>query len=209
MTLPIFYSFRRCPYAMRARLALNYSGIELEHREILLKNKPAAMLAASPKGTVPVLVLADGRVLEESLDIMLWALENSDKDHWYQGLNIEDQQKIDQWISDNDEQFKPWLDKYKYSVGYPEHPESYYREQAETFLERLNQRLSDHTFLLGTNESLADNALFPFIRQFANVDRAWFDQADYPHLQRWLSHFLESPRFIEIMKKWPLWENCT
>jgi len=203
---PILYSFRRCPYAMRARLAIHYSGIEIEHREILLKDKPAAMLEASPKGTVPVVVLPNGTVIDESRDVMMWALQQHDPQTWYHGLTEEQQADINDWIDRNDNDFKPWLDKYKYSVGYPEHSEAYYREQCEAFLKQLNEQLSNSAYLMGDSESLADNAIFPFVRQCAFVDKSWFDAAPYPHLQRWLQQFLKSARFEDIMHKHPLWQ---
>jgi len=204
---PILYSFRRCPYAMRARMAIDYSDVEYQHREILLKNKPAAMLEASAKGTVPVVVLASGEVIDESRDVMMWALQQRDQQQWYFGLSSGQQRDIEQWIDRNDDHFKPWLDKYKYSVGYPEHPVEYYRQQAENFLAQLDQALDSQAFILGDKETLADNALFPFIRQFAHVDKAWFDSSEYTNLQQWLERFLNSDRFVRIMKKYPLWQE--
>lgn len=203
---PILYSFRRCPYAMRARMAIDYSDVEYQHREILLKDKPAAMLEASAKGTVPVVVLGSGEVIDESRDVMMWALQQCDQQQWYFGLSPEQQSDIEQWIDRNDNHFKPWLDKYKYSVGYPEHPVEYYRQQAECFLALLDQALDSQAFILGDKETLADNALFPFIRQFAYVDKAWFDNSEYTNLQQWLEHFLNSDRFIRIMEKYSLWQ---
>jgi len=204
---PILYSFRRCPYAMRARMAIDYSDVEYQHREILLKNKPAAMLEASAKGTVPVVVLASGEVIDESRDVMMWALQQRDQQQWYFGLSSEQQSDIEQWIDRNDDHFKPWLDKYKYSVGYPEHPVEYYRQQAENFLAQLDQALDSQAFILGDRETLADNALFPFVRQFAYVDKAWFDNSQYTNLQRWLEYFLSSDRFVRIMGKYSLWQE--
>jgi glutathione S-transferase len=205
--LPILYSFRRCPYAMRARMALDYSEIQYQHREILLKDKPAAMLEASAKGTVPVVVLASGEVLDESRDVMMWALRQCDRQQWYVALSTEQQHEIDRWIDRNDNHFKPWLDKYKYSVGYPEHPAEYYRQQAEGFLAELNQTLESQPFLLGERESLADNALFPFVRQFAYVDKVWFDASQYTNLQQWLEGFLGGERFARVMEKHVLWRS--
>ncbi|MGH1373404.1 MAG: glutathione S-transferase [Cellvibrionaceae bacterium] len=203
----VLYSFRRCPYAMRARMALDYSAITLEHREILLKNKPAAMLAASPKGTVPVLILDSGEVIDESRDVMMWALNQSDPQRWYQHRSSDDQRQIELWINRNDDDFKPWLDKYKYSVGYPEHSETYYRQQAEEFIADLERTLSGQRYLLGEEPTLADNAVFPFVRQFAHVDKAWFDASAYTAVQAWLDLFLNSERFSRIMKKHPLWQE--
>lgn len=186
-------------------MAIDYSGCEVEHREILLKSKPAAMLQASPKGTVPVLVLPDGTVIDESREVMMWALQQHDSQRWYYGLTDEQQAGINEWIDRNDNDFKPWLDKYKYCVGYPEHSEEYYREQSEVFLNQLNKQLSKSACLMGDSESLADNAIFPFVRQCAFVNKDWFDASPYPHLQRWLQHFLGSVRFQTIMHKHPLW----
>lgn len=207
---PALYSFRRCPYAMRARMAIDYSSASIEHREILLKEKPKSMLVASAKGTVPVLVIDEGTpqqvVIDESREIMMWAIQQHDPQHWYAGLAPQVQVKINQWIDTNDGEFKPWLDRYKYSVGYPEHSEQYYRTQCEVFLSALNNALEGSCFLLGAQECLADNAIFPFVRQFAFVDKDWFDRAPYPSLQRWLDAFLASKRFNRVMIKHPLWQ---
>ena len=197
--LPILYTFRRCPYAMRARLAITYAGIEVEHREILLKAKPQAMLNVSPKGTVPVLVLEGGQVIDESLDIMLWALQQHDPKDW-----LSHQAQALTLIDINDNTFKPWLDKYKYAERFPEHSKAYYRKQGETFLQTLETLLAQHTFLHASQPSLADYAIFPFIRQFAFVDKTWFEQT-YPKLQAWLSQHLQSSLFEKIMAKQPLW----
>ena len=199
--LPVFYSFRRCPYAMRARLAIAVSGVDVEHREILLKNKPAAMLEASPKGTVPVLMLSDGRVIDESFEIMEWALAINDSENW---LAVSEQAQA--LIQENDQVFKKHLDQYKYADRFPEHPQSHYRELGEGFLNKLEQRLQNQPFLMGSRFTLADAAIAPFIRQFAHVDRDWFFSSEYKALQAWLNRFLESELFINIMKKHPVWE---
>nr|WP_062268227.1 glutathione S-transferase [Endozoicomonas arenosclerae] len=204
MNTPILYSFRRCPYAMRARLALTYSGSELEHREILLKNKPQAMLEASPKGTVPVLVLPEGKVIDESLDIMLWALAVNDPQNWLPESS-EDKSAIMALIKKNDFEFKSQLDRYKYADRHPEHPMEYYRSQGELFLEQLDSLLSNQDYLMGDKLTLADMAIAPFIRQFAHVDRDWFYSTRYENLQQWLKAFLESKLFIQIMIKHPVW----
>jgi glutathione S-transferase len=201
--LPIFYSFRRCPYAMRARLAIAYSGVMVELREIELKNKPEAMLTASPKATVPVLVLEDGRVIDESFDIMRWALQQNDPDNWLAGLNRDD---IKQLIACNDGEFKQSLDRYKYADRYPEFPESHYRQQGEVFLSILEQRLNQTDYLTGANFGLTDAAILPFIRQFAAVDSDWFNQAAYPKTRLWLQQFVGSSLFTTIMSKYPAWE---
>jgi glutathione S-transferase len=195
--LALLYSYRRCPYAMRARMALSYAGIAYQVQEISLKNKPAGLLAVSPKGTVPVLVLPDGRVLEQSLDIMHWALQQHDPAQWL-GIDHVNSQAL---ISENDGAFKQALDKYKYASRFPEQSAASYRSQAEVFLCKLELALQDQPFLSGTHLSLTDVAIFPFIRQFAAVDANWFAQAAYPKLQAWLQARLESSLFKGIMTK--------
>jgi glutathione S-transferase len=164
---PILYSFRRCPYAMRARMALQYAGIMYEQREILLKDKPQSMLDYSAKGTVPVFIVS-GEVIDESLDIMFWALAQQDKDDW-----LENNKQLD-LIKCCDKEFKPQLDKYKYSDRH-ELSESEYRNQALWFLHQLNQQLLNSKYLFSDNISMADIAIFPFIRQFSYVDIVWFE----------------------------------
>ena len=197
MSAHLLYSFRRCPYAMRARMALRYSGVPLNTIEVSLKAKPADMLLASPKGTVPVLVCADGRVIEQSLDIMRWALACNDPDNWLQSGNP----LIEQLLDENDRIFKVQLDRYKYAIRYPEYPMEHYRAQGQSFLLRLETLLSHSPYLAGDTLSLADVALAPFVRQFAHVDRDWFTQAPYPHLRAWLERFLASELFTSVMGK--------
>lgn len=196
---PLLYSFRRCPYAIRARLALLFSDTDSRVCEVSLKNKPEEMLAISPKGTVPVLQLADGSVIEESLDIVLWALKRNDPQAL---LPRGDQLKVElALISVNDGEFKHWLDRYKYADRHPEQTAEAYRNHGEVYLQRLDDQLKDAAYLTGTKPSLADIAILPFIRQFAHVDRDWFYGADYPHLQEWLQRWLASPEFQHVMKK--------
>jgi glutathione S-transferase len=195
--LALLYSYRRCPYAMRARMALSYAGIAYQLHDISLKDKPAGLLAVSPKGTVPVLVLPDGRVLEQSLDIMHWALQQHDPSRW---LDI-DRDNSQALISENDGAFKQALDKYKYASRFPEQSAASYRSQAEVFLCKLEQALQERPFLSGAHLSLTDVAIFPFIRQFAAVDANWFAQAAYPKLQAWLQARLESSLFLGVMAK--------
>lgn len=202
--LPILYSYRRCPYAMRARMALKYAGIAVEIREIVLRDKPRAMLEASPKATVPVLVLQDGgqgeqTVLEQSLDIMYWALRQKDTDGW---LDVESTM-TQQLILENDGSFKQALDKYKYAIRFPEQSAIVYRLQGEVFLQKLEMLLNQSNFLLRDQLSLADIAIFPFIRQFAGVDSASFDAAPYPKLKVWLQCLVESELFLSVMEKQP------
>ena len=199
----VLYSFRRCPYAIRARLALNYAQINVELREVELKNKPPQMLAVSPKGTVPVLLTSHDDIIEESLEIMYWALAQHDPEKW---LHENKQIEIKALISKNDGEFKYYLDRYKYADRFPEFSEKFYRQKGEVFLMELEQLLNKHKFLQKDTLSLADMAIFPFIRQFANVDSHWFAQANYPKLQRWLQSLLDSELFIGVMEKVPQWD---
>ena len=190
------YSFRRCPYAMRARMALRYCGVPVEIIEVSLKAKPAEMLAISPKGTVPVLD-ADGRVIDESLEIMRWALAQNDPQDWL----LSGDARVAELIEANDQVFKVHLNRYKYAERYPEQPMEVYRAEGEMFLRRLEELLEGRDYLLTDHPSLADSALLPFVRQFAHVDREWFAQTPYVRLQAWLQRFLESELFTSIMKK--------
>lgn len=201
---PILYSFRRCPYAMRARLALHASSIVVEVREVSLRNKPENMLIASPKGSVPVLVLYDGQVIDESWDIMQWALRQHDPGNWL-GEKDTCLEAAKPLLHENDTTFKNALDRYKYFERYPEHAQKFYRAQGEVFLQRLENRLNSNKYLLSDTLSIADAAIFPFIRQFAEVDQNWFAQPCYSSLQRWLKYFLDSKEFAAVMKKYPVW----
>lgn len=203
-SLPVLYSFRRCPYAMRARLAIRYSNLQVELREVDLKHKPPEMLLASPKATVPVLILNDHSVLDESLNIMHWSLQQRDTKNWLQ-KNL--QSEIEQLIQQNDLSFKTDLDHYKYADRFPQHTPEHYRQQGEVFLKQLEQRLKKHAFLIHETVTLADVALFPFIRQFAYVDIKWFETSAYTNLRRWLSYWLESDLFLSIMHKHPNWSS--
>jgi glutathione S-transferase len=194
------YSFRRCPYAMRARMALRYSGVAVDIVEVSLKAKPAEMLALSSKGTVPVLSV-DGQVIDESLAIMRWALARHDPQDWLLKDDPQAQQAIADLIDENDRVFKVHLNRYKYAERYPEQPMTFYRAEGEVFLRRLDELLEGRDYLLAQHPSLADVALMPFVRQFAHVDREWFAQTPYQRLQAWLQRFLESELFTSIMKK--------
>jgi len=198
--LPVLYSFRRCPYAMRARMALAAAGIPVRLREVLLKDKPPALFAASAKATVPVLVLGDGTVLEESLEIMEWALEQNDPLHWaVNPITSSD------WIASCDGDFKYWLDRYKYADRYPEHAAEQYRNSAESFIQRLESTLTTSAWVAGPQPTIADIALFPFVRQFAAVDAAWWQATPYALTRRWLDHWVDSDLFTVVMKKYPRW----
>ncbi|AQT94716.1 glutathione S-transferase [Pseudomonas azotoformans] len=192
----LLYSFRRCPYAMRARLALRYAGVPVRIVEVSLKAKPAEMLALSPKGTVPVLSV-EGEVIDESLAIMQWALARHDPDDWL----LQGDPAVLALIAENDQGFKYHLDRYKYAERYPQFPMEHYRAEGEMFLQKLEGLLAHRAYLLADHPSLADMALAPFVRQFAHVDRDWFASAPYPGLQRWLGAFLQSPLFIGVMAK--------
>ena len=194
------YSFRRCPYAMRARMALRYSGVAVNIVEVSLKTKPAEMLALSSKGTVPVLSV-DGQVIDESLAIMHWALAQNDPQDWLLKDDPDGQQLIAWLIEENDQTFKVHLNRYKYAERYPEQPMTVYRTEGEVFLRRLDELLQGRDYLLADHPSLADVALMPFVRQFAHVDREWFGQTPYYRLQAWLQRFLESELFIGVMRK--------
>ncbi len=203
-SLPRLYSFRRCPYAMRARLGLIFAELPVELREITLKNKPEQMLAISPKGTVPVLQLADGTVIEESAEIMMWALEQNDP----QGLldrNVVSQANA--LIAQNDNEFKQWLDRYKYADRHPEMTQIEYRQKGEIFLQDLEALLTKNTYLLGNSVTVADIGIMPFVRQFAHVDRDVFYELHYPKLQLWLQHWLEHPLFVQAMTKFQPWQE--
>ncbi len=189
---------------MRARMALIPAEVDLEHREILLKNKPPSLLEASPKATVPVLVLEDGTVLDQSLDIMRWAVLQNDPFNWLgeeQIYLIQAQPLIDRC----DGEFKLALDQYKYADRHPLAAEVY-REQGMAFLNDLDQRLNEHRYLLANQITIADIAIMPFIRQFANVDREWFDRSGVDRLVAWLDTLLDSALFEQAMQKHPLWE---
>lgn len=201
MSRPILYSFRRCPYAMRARLAIRASGQEVELREIVLRDKAPEFLAASPKGTVPVLVPPDGTVIEESREIMDWALDLADPDH----LATSDPALLT-LVERADSEFKSHLDRYKYAVRYDGVDPVEERTKASIFLHDLDALLGQNRYLGGATQAQVDLAIAPFVRQFANVDRAWFDAQDWPHLLRWLQDFLDSAAFAAIMTKYPKWQ---
>lgn len=185
---------------MRARMAVRYAGCAVEIVEVSLKAKPAEMLERSPKGTVPVLVL-DDQVLEQSLDIMRWALAQHDPDDWLMADDKDAQLLIADLIARNDGEFKTSLDRYKYAVRYPEFSQVEYRQRGEVFLSELEDRLGSQRFLVTDRLTLADIALAPFVRQFCFVDPDWFWQSPYPRLREWLQVFLESKIFLQVMSK--------
>lgn len=196
------YSFRRCPYAMRARMALAASGLTVRVREIILREKPPEMLVASPKGSVPVLVLTDGRVIDESLDIMYWALAQNDPDGWLSA----DADEVADLIGQNDGPFKYALDRYKYAERY-QSDAAEHRAAGLEILEGFAQRLTVRGGqLMGASPTLADIAIFPFVRQFAATDKAFWTASAPASLQAWLSGHATSARFAAIMARFPLWK---
>lgn len=208
MTLPVLYSFRRCPYAMRARLAIQSAGLQCRLREVVLRDKPQEMLDASPKATVPVLVLQNGAVIDESLDVMLHALGQNDPEGWLSPDEGSRAEMLD-LIAACDGPFKHHLDRYKYANRYEDEGavSEDHRKAGSAFLETLNSRLSSRAQLFGERVSLADMAVIPFIRQFANTDRTWFDASPYPDLKAWLAAHLASSRFKSIMPKFDQWKT--
>jgi glutathione S-transferase len=197
---PILYTFRRCPYAMRARMAIYAARIPVHQIEVSLKNKPQSLIDYSPKATVPVIVTPNGEVIEESRDIMLWALHQSDPDNWLLQNDELKQQQMMQLIDNCDTEFKPLLDRYKYFDRYPENSQIEYRHQAEVFLQKIENRLSIHAFLMDANMRFADVAIFPFVRQFVGVDKIWFTASSYKNLQRWLDACINTALFKSIME---------
>lgn len=209
--LPVLYSFRRCPYAIRARLALAVSGQHCELREIVLKNKAPEMLAASPKATVPVLVMPDGDVIDQSLDIMLWALRQHDPERWLapQHGTFQAMQTL---IAANDGSFKHYLDRYKYPNRYAQEQggdaaefSEIHRASGALWLMGLEVQLTQHAWLFGPMASWADMAVLPFVRQFAHTDAAWFEAQAWPRLRGWLMYWEASPLFQSVMQKYPSW----
>jgi len=215
MTTPILYSFRRCPYAMRARMALKVSGETVHLREILLRDKPEEMIEASEKATVPVLQLDDGTVIDESLAVMRWALERGDPEGWL----APETGTLDEMIAliaENDGDFKHHLDRYKYSTRYEDtdreggHPKNFkleHRDAGEKFLHKLDARLQETPFLFGEKRTIADIAIFPFVRQFRIADEKWFDAQDFTALQKWLAGLMASSLFEGVMQKYDLWKE--
>lgn len=199
-SVPVLYSFRRCPYAMRARIALLYSGHTVEIREVVLSDKPSSLLEYSNKATVPVLVLPDGSVIDESLDIMIWSLRLSDPEGW---LAPDSNPLIERF----DHGFKGHLDRYKYSNRYEGAESELERQLALEYLIEIESLLQANKYLMGENLTLADVAVAPFIRQFANTDRTWFEDQKIPGVQRWLKGFLESELFISCMTKYSKWHE--
>ena len=201
---PCLYSFRRCPYAMRARLGILFAELQVELREITLKNKPPQMLAISPKGTVPVLQLLDGTVIEERREIMIWALAQQDPQGLLHDAALHEANVL---IDKNDNEFKHWLDRYKYADRHLEMSQTEYRQKGEVFLQLLEELLTKNSYLLGKGITLADIGIMPFVRQFAHVNRDVFYNLPYPNLQRWLQDWLQHPLFLQAMTKFQPWQD--
>ena len=202
---PILYSFRRCPYAMRARFAIRASDITVEIREIKLQNKPEEFLKLSPKGTVPVLITNSHEILDESLDIMNWALKKKDSRNWLAEGNL-NQNEVENSLKILELEFKQNLDKYKYPTRYKNVDKNFYRDKNLIFLNKLNNLLKTNKALNCSHLSLIDYAIFPFVRQFRNVDEKWFDALNFNFVKDWLYQIIDSEDFLSIMKKYKLWE---
>lgn len=208
MTLPLLYSLQHCPYAMRARMGILMAEQQVVLRAIKTKNKPPHLLQISPKGTVPVLLLPNNHVIDESLEIMLWALKQNDPHnllHAHDPLALARMLKL---INLNDTQFKPVLEKYKFYARTKDMAQIYYQQACEEFIKQFEAKLTAHKYLMGDDKSLADYALLPFIRQFARVDKHWYLQSEYSHVRAWLNEFLHAPMFTKVMTKYDLWMDC-
>ena len=201
MQKPLLFTYRRCPYAMRARMALIIAGIDFDAHEVSLRDKPAEMLELSPKGSVPVMLHPDGRVLEQSWDIMQWAMAEKDPDGWWARAQTPENFE---WLARNNGEFKFHLDRYKYPERYENSNRNSHREASlQTFLQPLNDRLERMNYLGGKQPCATDIAIFPFVRQFASVEPNWFSQQEMSSLQRWLANWISSDLFIHCMHKLP------
>lgn len=216
--LPILYSLQHCPYAMRARLGILLAQQSVLIRAVVTKNKPPEMLAISPKGTVPVLIINHAEcsevqhqkatIIDESIDIMLWALTLNDPKNL---LRAEDPRQLEsmlELIKKNDKQFKPKLEVYKMAKRFHKESEVKDRQSCESFIAELETKLERSHYLMGDQASLADYALLPFVRQFARVDRKWYLQSPYPKCRDWLNRLLQMPLYTKAMAKYPLWLEC-
>lgn len=202
--LPILYSFRRCPWAMRARIAMHYSGIQCEIREVKLREKPAAFLAIAPKATVPTLVLADGQIIDESIEIIHYALGCHDPDRWRDA----DVAEVDHFLAIAEGDFMKGVQRYKYHERFPEQSAEENRKLCEVLLiTELEKRLGKHEFLLGHKPSVADVGIFPLIRQFAAVDNAWWQSSPYDNTKAWLTSWMENPHYIGAMQQYTPWKE--
>ncbi len=205
MPLPILYSLRQCPYAMRARMGLLLAKQSVILRDIVMKNIPTQMLAASPKGKVPVLVFNDSSVIDESLDIMLWALKQNDPNNLLYKHEPDALENMLSLISRNDNEFVDALKKYKAAARYHDNNIESARNQCESFISHLEENLTNHHYIMGESLSLVDYAILPFIRQFSRVDRKWYTHAPYPKLRQWLEKHYQDPIFAKTMTQYSQW----
>ena len=208
MKLPILYSLQHCPYAMRARFGLLMAQQDVMLRAIVMKNKPQEMLALSPKGTVPVLILADETIVDESLDIMIWALQQNDPEDLLHKDSPDDLATMVELIRRNDKEFKPQLEIYKKSKRFRTGTEIEERKKCEIFIAELEQMLAEEArggHFIGHKPGLIDYALLPFVRQFSRVNKAWFREAPYPRLLAWVEDQMQSRLYAKAMAKYPLW----
>ncbi|MEZ8037315.1 glutathione S-transferase [Vibrio crassostreae] len=205
--LPILYSLRRCPYAMRGRMGIALSQQKVLLREVITKDKPSELLASSPKGTVPVLVLPNGQVIEQSLDVMNWALQQNDPQDLLRSSEPILSEQVQQLIKTNDEEFISYLEKYRASVRYRNIDVEQRRQACETFISQLEARLTDQPYFFGETPSLADFAVMPFVSQFVRVEKKWFVKSEYQNVGRWLRAHLESKLYTQVMKQYPLWNE--
>jgi glutathione S-transferase len=207
MSVPILYSLQHCPFAMRARMGILMARQEVLLRAVVTKDKPREMLAISPKGTVPILIFEDGTVIDESLDIMIWALKKNDPEDLLYKAQPELFSQIMSLIDTGDTEFRKDLSLYKHGSRYHQPEENELRSKCELFIKQLESRLEVNSFLFGNKLSIADLAVLPNVRQFINVDRKWFRQTDYPHLKKWLETLLQSLLFTKAMRKYELWNE--
>ena len=208
MPQPILYSLQHCPYAMRARMGLLMAKQDVLLRAIVTKDKPEDMLAFSPKGTVPVLILTDGSIIDESLDIMIWALKKNDPDDLLISSRPDILAEMLRFIHEWDDELKPTLSAYKHAKRFHIDTEIHLRDQCEVFMKELESRLQKQKYFFGDKLSMADLAILPFVRQFVNVDKRWFRDAGYSRLSLWLAQRLQSLLFTKTMRKYPLWVEC-
>ncbi|MDD1793301.1 glutathione S-transferase [Enterovibrio sp. ZSDZ42] len=207
MTVPILYSLRQCPYAMRSRLAILHAGQAVILRDIDMNNKPDDMLAISPKGTVPVLDLGDGTVIDESLDVMIWALTQSDPNNLLYSHDSEQLPAMRELIQRHDVEFVGALQRYRAASRYHDNNKTECRDKCCEWLAPIEQKLSEHAYIMGEQPSLVDYAMLPFIRQFSRVDKRWYAQAPFPRLRAWLINHYNDPTFSKVMVSHPKWKK--
>ncbi len=205
--LPILYSLRRCPYAMRGRMGIALSQQKVLLREIVTKDKPSELLASSPKGTVPVLVLPNGQIIEQSIEVMNWALQQNDPQDLLRSNNPTLSEQVQQLIKTNDDDFIGHLEKYRASVRYRNIDVEQRRHACEVFISELESKLAQHEYLFGDTPSLADFAVMPFVSQFVRVEKKWFVQSEYQNVGHWLRAHLDSKLYTQVMKQYPLWNE--